>query len=104
MIKVYDNPLLLDFIKACINMPEDERKQLEAFTGHKYDIDGAAVGNFSVPGPKWVIKDENDDVICLGGLVPQRPGVWRDFMLSTPAAWEQHWFIVTRVCRRIIKA
>jgi hypothetical protein len=103
MIQVYTNPLLLDFIQVCINMPQDEREQLEAFTGEKYDVDCAAIGNFTVPGPKWVIKD-GDTVLCIGGFVPQRPGVYRDFMLTTPAAWDQHWFGITRVARRAMDA
>ena len=98
MIVVYTDPLLLDFIKACLNMPQDERDQLEAFTGETYNIDSAAIGNFVVPGPKWVIKAD-DEPICIGGFVPQRPGVYRDFMLTTPQAWD-HWFIVTRTARR----
>lgn len=99
MIHVYNNPFLLDFLKVCHKMPEDERRQLEAFTGQQYTIDGAAVGNFTVPGPKWVIKD-GEDPIVIGGFVQERPGVWRDFLLSTPEAWEKHWFAVTRVCRK----
>jgi hypothetical protein len=99
VIHVYTNPLLLDFVKVCLSMPQDERDQLEAFTGEKYDIDGAAVGNFTVPGPKWVVKS-NEEPICIGGFVPQRPGVYRDFMLTTPAAWGKHWFAVTRIARR----
>lgn len=99
MIAVYTDPLLLDFIKVCLNMPQDEREQLEAFTGETYDIDRAAIGNFTVPGPKWVIKSD-EEPICIGGFVPQRPGVYRDFMLTTAAAWEVHWFAVTRIARR----
>jgi hypothetical protein len=99
VIKVYNNPLLLDFVKVCINMPQDEIEQLESFTGEKFSIDGAAVGNFTVAGPKWVIKAD-DEPICIGGFVPQRPGVYRDFMLTTPDAWGKHWFAVTRIARR----
>lgn len=102
MIQVYTDPLLLDFIKVCINMPQDEREQLEAFTGEQYDIDRAAIGNFSVHGPKWVVK-KDDEAICVGGFAYQRPGVWRDFMLTTAEAWE-HWFPVTRACRRAMDA
>jgi hypothetical protein len=103
MIKVYTDPWLIDFLKVCANMPQDERDQLEAFTGEAYSVDGAAIGNFTVPGPKWVIKAD-DEPICVGGFVPVRPGVWRDFMLTTPAAWDKHWFAVTRVCRRAMDA
>ena len=101
MIQVYSNPLLLDFIKVCARMPEDERQQLEAFTGHPYDVDGAAIGNFQVDGPKWVLKVDNEPIV-VGGFAFQRPGVWRDFMLTTPEAWTLHWFGVTRICRRIM--
>jgi hypothetical protein len=103
MIQLYTDPLLLDFIKVCINMPQDEREQLEAFTGEPYTVDGAAIGNFMAPGPKWVIKAD-DEPIAIGGFVPQRPGVWRDFMLTTPAAWEKHWFPITRIARKAMDA
>ncbi len=103
MIQIYTNPWLLDFLKVCNQLPQDEREQLEAFTGEPFTVDGAAIGNFTVPGPKWVIKD-GDEPICIGGFVPQRPGVWRDFMLTTPIAWEKHWFPITRCARRAMDA
>ena len=103
MIQVYSNPLLLDFIKVCIKMPQNERENFEAITGEKYDVDSIAVGNFTVPGPKWVIKAD-DEPICVGGFAPVRPGVWRDFMINTPEAWEKHWFAVSRICRRALDA
>ncbi len=98
MIQLYNDPFLLDFLKVAARMPQDEREQLEAFTGQAYDLDGVAIGNFTVPGPKFVIKADGEP-IAVGGFVPQRPGVFRDFMLTTPEAWEKHWFGVTRVCR-----
>lgn len=101
-MEIYTNPLLLDFIKVCINMPQDEREQLEAFTGQPYDIDGAALGNYTTLGPKWVAKI-NGEPVAIGGFVPQRPGVWRDFMLTTAAAWE-NWFPLTRASRRAMNA
>ena len=100
MIQIYTNPLLLDFIRVCIKLPQDERDQLEAFTGQPYDIDGAALGNFMVQGPKWVAKVD-DEPISIGGFVPQRPGVYRDFMLNTPEAFNpKNWFAITRSSRR----
>lgn len=103
MIQVYNNPLLLDFLRVCIKMPEHERRQIEAVSGQPYDVDSVAVGNFCAEGPKWVIKND-DDPICIGGFVQQRPGVWRDFMLTTPEAWGKHWFAVTRISRRVMDA
>lgn len=105
MIQVYTNPMLLDYVKVCILMPEDERQQIEAFVGEKYDIDSVAVGNFMVPGPKWVIKTSDDHPLCVGGFKQQRPGVWRDYMLTTPEAWEKRYaFSVTRTCKRVMDA
>ncbi len=101
MIEVIANPLLADFIRVCIEMPQDEREQLEAFTGEKYDIDRAAVGNFMVYGPKWAIRADGVPIV-VGGFAFQRPGVCRDFLLTTPAAWSKHWFSVTRICRRLM--
>jgi hypothetical protein len=103
MIKVYTNPFMLDFIKVCAAMPLDEQRQIESFVGEAYDIDRAAVGNYEVAGPKWVVKEGNEPIV-IGGFVPQRRGVWRDFLLTTPSAWTTHWFSVTRVCRRAMDA
>lgn len=100
MIQVYNDPLMLDFVKVCIELPQDEREQIQTLTGHAYDIDSVAVGNYLVQGPKWVVKDGNVPLV-VGGFKQQRPGVWRDYMLTTPQAWEEkYWFTVTRVCRR----
>jgi hypothetical protein len=106
MIQWYTNPFLLDFLKVCWQLPQDERDQLEAFTGQPFDIDGAAIGNFTVPGPKWVAKESPEaEPVAVGGLSQQRPGVWRDYMLNTPAAFDKaHWFTMTRHCRRAINA
>lgn len=100
-VECYNNPWLADVIQICARLPDDERRQIEAFTGQPYEIDGAAVGNFIVPGPKWVIKAA-DLPIVYGGFAPERPGVWRDFLLTTPEAWAEYWFPVTRICRRLM--
>jgi len=101
MIQLYQNPPLIDYLHACMYMPEDERAQIEAFHGQPYDVDGAAIGNFTVPGVKFAIKTAPDAMpLAVGGFVMQRPGVWRDFMLTTPEAFEKrNWFAVTRLCR-----
>lgn len=103
MIQVYNNPSMLDFLKIAARMPEDERRQVEAASGEPYDIDSVAVGNYVTAGPKWVIKAD-DEPIVVGGFVYQRKGVWQDFLLTTPDAWEKHWFVCTRVCRRSMDA
>lgn len=112
IIKCYNDPFMLDFLKVCHMMPADERAQLEAFTGEKYNADGAAVGNFMAPGPKWVIKAADTEAdfysglaepLVVGGFNAQRPGVFRDFLLTTPQAWQgRNWYHVTRICKRIM--
>lgn len=103
MIELYTQPLLLDFIRVCIELPQDQRDQLEAITGQPYDIDGAALGAFQTTGPKWMLKAD-DKPILIGGFSLQRPGVWRDYLLTTPEAWTDHWFAVSRHCRRAMDA
>jgi hypothetical protein len=103
MIQTYTDPLLLDFIKVCINMPQNERECFEALTGEQYNVDSIAVGNYMVPGPKWVIKADGEAIV-VGGFAPKRPGVWRDFMINSTDAWEKHWFPVTRIARRAMDA
>lgn len=104
MIQLYTNPMLLDFIKLAIDLPQDERDQIEALVGEPYDIDAVAVGNFMVQGPKWILKDDAVPIVA-GGFKQNRPGVWRDYMLTSDIAWEKrYWFHVTRASRRCMDA
>lgn len=112
IVRCFNDPWLSDYLQACAQMPQDEREQLEAFTGEPYNVDGAAVGNFAAPGVKVVIKaaEAEEDfgmgyakVLSVGGFVQQRPGVYRDFMINTPMAWN-YGFQVTRICRRLMDA
>lgn len=102
MIEVVHNPLLLDYIKVCVNMPEDERAQVPEFTGYPFGIDNVAIGCWQVSGPKWSIRRDGEPLV-VGGFHQERPGVWRDFLLTTPDAWtRENWMPVTRACRRIM--
>lgn len=100
-LEVVATPTLLDFIRVVLNMAPDQREHFSAMTGHPYDVDGIAVGNFMVQGPKWCFRS-NSVPIAVGGFAPQRPGVYRDFFISTPEAFSAHGFAVTRLCRRIM--
>lgn len=113
MLKIFNNPFLGDFIQIAARLPQDERLQIEAMCGSAYDVDGAALGNYMAPGPKWVAKladtDEQFDAgeslaICVGGFTEQRPGVWRDFLLTTPEAFPAHAVAITRFCRKAMDA
>jgi hypothetical protein len=104
IVNAYSNPFLLDFLIVAEKVPQDERDQLEAFTGEKYNAEAAAVGAWSQPGPKWVFKTDAGQPLSVAGYVQQRPGVWRDFMINTPEAFGEHWFSVTRHGIRIMNA
>jgi hypothetical protein len=109
MIKVFNNPFLADFIQIVARMPQDERQQIENMTGGEFDVDGASVGNFVVPGPKWVAKIADTEAefedglalpICVGGFTQQRPGVWRDFLITTPEAFPKYAVRITAFCKK----
>ena len=104
IFEVFNNPLMIDFLYVAARLPRDEVEQLEAFTGHPFTIDGAAVGAFVAQGPKWVAKVDTLP-IAVGGLVPERPGVWRDFMLNVEgnAFNGQNFWRLTALCRRICR-
>jgi hypothetical protein len=103
-LNCYNNPYLLDFLIVASKVPQDERDQLEAFTGEKYDAERAAIGAFTAQGPKWVIKTPDNVPVVVGGYAYRRKGVWRDYMLTTPEAWTDHWFGVTRIAQRIMRS
>lgn len=102
MITIYNNPFLMDFVRVAIELPQDEQNQVEALTGQTYDVDAVAIGAYEARGLKWVAKLD-DKPIAIGGFIPERPGVWRDFMMTTPAAWEKgNAFRITLACRRVM--
>jgi len=102
---VFNDPFLIDFLIVAQQMTDDQRNQLEEMTGEKYDAERAAVAAFTTPGPKWVFKTDEGQPIAVGGYAPQRPGVWRDYMLTTDEAWSPTYFgAVTRRCVRIVEA
>lgn len=103
MITVHTDPLLIDFLVCANHAPEDQRDHFTKLTGLAYNVDDVAVGNFQVPGLKWVFKNEDGYPLLVGGFAPQRPGVWRDFLISTGEAFgPKYWKACTRACRRIM--
>ncbi|MGH8259279.1 MAG: hypothetical protein ACREUG_06265 [Steroidobacteraceae bacterium] len=96
-------PTILDFISVCRQLPADERRQLEAFEGAPYVADEVAVRFAASAGPRWaLVTAPGAQPVIIGGFTWVRQGVWQDWLLSTPAAWDQHWRTVSKVCRRIM--
>lgn len=103
MLKVYKNPQLVDFIQVCRQLPTDEIEQFEAFTGEPFNPDLVAAAYALRPGPAWVLTADNEPIV-IAGFDMLRPGVWQDWMFSTPVAWEKHWRTVTKYCRKTMDA
>lgn len=98
------NPTVLDFIKVVARADEDQQAHFKVLTGQEWDIDQIAIGNWSAPGPKWAFS-RGGVMLLVGGFVPMRPGVFRDFFIFTPDAFtKDNWFQVTRISRRIMDA
>ena len=101
-VKLYTNPQLADFYMVCHALCEDEREQYRAFAGEDYDPATMAAAYFLRDCPKWVLVGESGPLV-IGGFDMIRPGVWQDWLFSTPEAWSPpYWRSVTKACRRVM--
>lgn len=102
-IVVYAKPTLLDFLRVCSQLPEDEREQYECFTGEAFEYERVAAA-YSLRGcPMWVLTID-DEPIVIAGFDRIREGVWQDWLFSTPAAWDTHWRTVTKYAKKVMDA
>lgn len=100
MIECHMNVTLLDLLYVAALLPPDEIEQMEQLTGATFSPDECAARAWLAQGPKWVIKKDGYP-LSVFGAVPDRPGVWTDFMVNTPGAFAPANFAsVTRHCRR----
>ena len=94
--------IALDAIRVCLAATQEQQEHFTTMTGQPWDIDGVAIGCFQSPGPKWSIHIDNVPV-AVGGFAEQRPGVYRDWFIFAPAAFEKaNWLRVTRICRKLM--
>lgn len=94
--------ILLDAIRVVLAATQDQREHFKTMTGTEWDIDGVALGGFQSVGPKWSIHIDGAPV-AVGGFAQQRPGVYRDWFIFAPAAFEKaNWRTVTRLCRKLM--
>lgn len=77
-----------DCLYVAALLPEEERKQIEAFTGG-FDIDATAMSAWRFAGPKWtLVNDEKPfEALVVGGYAPCRSGVYSSWFMGTAAAW-----------------
>lgn len=102
--EIFRDPDLLDFLQVTESCPQDEREQIEAFTGEKFDARRIAAVLFLKSGPKWVLCCDGKP-LSVAGFDELRPGVWQDWMVNTPESFDAtHWRTVTRYVRRVMDA
>ena len=104
-LRVYSNPMALDFIIVSHQATADQIEQWEAMTGHAWDHESCALGMIQTNGPKWVIKTLDHRPIAVAGYHQERPGVFRDFLISNEEAWaDGNWQALTRHARKAMNA
>ncbi len=102
-VQIYRDPTLLDFLDVCQRLPADEREQIEAFHG-PYDPQSLAATFYLRSGPRWMLHD-GQQTLAVAGFDMLRPGVWQDWMFSTPEAWlPANWRSTTKYVRRAMGA
>lgn len=99
-LQLYRAPKLLDYVHVCMNLNPDEREQIEAFTGQPYDPEEVAWSHAQRQMAWMLCEDEKP--IAIAGFDMLRPGVWQDWMLSTPRAWDPNWRTTTKYVKRVM--
>lgn len=100
--RLTESVVLTDFLHAAWYLPDDERRQFEAFTGAAYDHESAALGLYQSQGPKWALLAPDDEPLAVGGYRPVVPGTFDSFMLVTSRGWTEYGRAVTRQTIRAI--
>ena len=94
---------LVDLLMVCQALPEDEIRQIEAFTGNPYDPEQLAVSTYSNDGIKWTCRiKETGEPIVVAGFFQVGVSTWRSFMLATDRAWAEFGREVTDHCKEVV--
>lgn len=88
MITLIPGTRLIDLLMIGERLRKGEREQLEAAYGEAFSFEHAAARAFSWGDPKWTAFDESGPIFAMG-MIPQRPGVWLMWGMTTEAAWRQ---------------
>lgn len=102
-MRLYSNPSITTILLVCGQLCADEIRQIEVSSGTPYDPQQIAVNHYCLSGPKWFTSDGENDPISVAGYTMIRPGVWRDWMLNTPKAFDKdHWRSTTKYVKRVM--
>jgi hypothetical protein len=92
---------LRDAVRVCREVPEDEKRLCEILSGFAYSPEEFAITMFGSRGFHFIIYAGETPVVA-GGLLRQREGVYRSWMLATGAAWNPNHLEVTRLVRNVV--
>jgi hypothetical protein len=83
---------LVDALVVCKGLPEDEIRQIEAFTGGRFDPEEVALSVKNNPtNLKWTCRViETGEPLVVAGYTPIGPSLWRSFMLANARAWDEY--------------
>lgn len=96
-------PLVADVVYLAHNMRKDEIAQFLAVHGlDRYDPEQAARIFLATPGESYVMLDESNLPVLMGGFIPIRNGVYEGWQVGTDAHWAKHWRKICKVSRRMI--
>ena len=101
--RVLERPNLIEFLQVLHKLPQDEKDWWACTGGQPFDAQKAAAQMVVRDDPAWVLYAD-EEPIAIAGFTEVRPGVWQDWMFSTPVAWTDHWREVSKQCRRGIDA
>lgn len=102
MKTVLTDMTLIDALVVCKGVAREEKVQIEAFTGLKFDEQNVAMSCMNAPGHKFAARvKETGEPLVVGGFIPVGPTVFRTYMLATERGWAEHGVEITR---HVIKA
>jgi hypothetical protein len=100
MIELLPDPTLYEILYVCEKVPQDTQEQCSALDGEIFVPARVAAALTLAPGPKFLIAD-GAEPLAVGGFIPVREGVYRDWMAHQPLAFAPaNWKAVTRCCRQ----
>lgn len=96
-------PMVSDAAFLAHRMRADEIAQFLAVHGlTRYDPEQAARTFIAAPGESYVLLDDANLPVLMGGFIPIRPGVYEGWQVGTDELWAKHWRLICKVSRRMI--
>jgi hypothetical protein len=83
-------------------MPESEKTLFKAMTGDDFDPENMLVALADLPGTHHIVW-AGEKPVAVGGLIPQRPGVFRSWFIAPDATWKEFGRELTDLVREVVQ-